>query len=47
MDVLNNTVYWAVFVSLGTYYFGKILQEKTHMILFIAIKIINSKRHRI
>lgn len=34
MDVLNNTVYWGVFVSLGTYYLGKILQEKTHMILF-------------
>ena len=34
MSFLNDTVYWAVFISLGSYYLGNHLQQKTKFILF-------------
>lgn len=34
MNFLNDTVYWAIFISLGSYYLGNHLQQKTKVILF-------------
>ena len=34
MDVLTNTVYWAVIISIASYLLGKFLQEKTKLIIF-------------
>lgn len=34
MVFLTNTVYWAVFISLTSYFLAKHLQNKTHIILF-------------
>lgn len=33
MIFLNNTIYWAIFISLGSYYLGCFLQTKTKLIL--------------
>lgn len=34
MNVLSNTVYWGVLISIGSYLLGKYLQKKFHIILF-------------
>ncbi len=34
MMFLNSTVYWAILISLGSYYFGCVLQRKTRLIIF-------------
>lgn len=33
-DVLNDTVYWGVLISIGSYMLGKYLQTKFRIILF-------------
>ncbi len=33
-DILNDTVYWGVLISIGSYMFGKYLQNKFRIILF-------------
>lgn len=34
MNVLSNTVYWGILISIGSYLLGKYLQKKFHIILF-------------
>lgn len=34
MNVLSNTVYWGVLISIGSYLLGNYLQKKFHIILF-------------
>lgn len=34
MNILSDTVYWGVAISIGSYLFGKILQDKFKIMLF-------------
>ncbi len=34
MNILSETVYWGVFISIGSYLLGDILQKKTKLIIF-------------
>lgn len=34
MSFLTSTVYWAVLISLGSYFLGQILKDKTRLIIF-------------